>query len=215
MEARAGEITEVRMSKAGEPWALVAHIIAGVVVVAWDAPSAEKVPPAPPAEPEARRRFPTAADLFAKAREAFGLKDFRGTEQGMRTLNLEGVEDLILRSAGPAADYDYTFFGLAREDLVEELEVEVTGAAFLVELGPGGAFVQRRTVAADGRRMTVELVIETGAWQGAEETRPGGRRELTRAEAEQFLAEALEYVRAVRSYFGIAFGRDLAPHRIP
>jgi len=194
---------------------MVIHHIAGTLTGVWDAPPTERTLPAPPADAEGRRRFTLATELFAAAQETLGLKDFKGSQTGTVTLQLAGVEDLVLRSKGTDADYEYTFFALVQEGMIEELKVEVSGATFTIEAGPGRLLVHRQSTTADGQRTTSELIIEGNTWQGTQEIRrPGERptsRSLTRAEAEQVLSEGLGHLRAARSHFGITFGRDLAP----
>ncbi len=219
LEAAAGEIIEVRFSKPDERFSMIIHQIAGSLLGVWNAPPTEKTLPAPPVDAEVRRRFALTTELFAAAREALGLKDFRGGQTGTVTLQLGGVEDLVLRSGGADVEYEYTFFALAQDAMVEELKVAVSGATFTVEVGSGRLLVQRQSTTADGQRTIAHLSIEGGSWQGVQEIRRPGERptstDLTRAEAEQLLREGLSHLRAARNHFGVTFGRDLAAYRLP
>lgn len=214
-----GEINEVRTSKVGEPSSLIIRPGTAGPVAIWDLPLyLPMTPPAPPGQ-EVQRRFTLATSLFAKGAEALGLKGLKGGEAGAVTLQLGGVEDLLLRSHGAAALYDYTFFALAKENMVEELRAEATAATLTIEVGPGRVRVGHEATAPDGQRITSELIIEGTVWSGSRETRrPGERpmiRDLMRSEAEQLLAEGLRQLREARLHFSIPFGRDLTSYRLP
>ncbi|MDQ7849177.1 MAG: hypothetical protein QN152_12070 [Armatimonadota bacterium] len=219
VKAPAGEIDEVRFSRADEPYALIIRPIAGAPVGSWDAPAGGRLVPAPPPEGEVRRRFALAAGLFGQAREALGLKAFRGGPSGTVTLQLRGVEDLLLRSPGPEADYEYRFFGLGQEGMLEDLRAEVPGARYAIEYGPARLAIRRESAAADGTQAVAELAVEGGAWQGSVQIRRPGTGQTTepmaRAAAEQLLAEGLSHLRAARTRVQITFGRDLGAVRLP
>ncbi len=134
LNAPGGEIAEVRFFRTDEPHALVVRHAAGALVGSWDAPGGGPAPTPPPQE-EVRRRFALAADLFVKAREALGLKDFRGGRSGTVTLQLRGVEDLLPQSLGPEADYEYRFYGLGQKGRLEDLRVDAVGARYHIEWG--------------------------------------------------------------------------------
>lgn len=219
VNAPGGEIDEIRFSRADEPYALVIRPIAGVPVGSWDAPAGSRLAPAPPPEEEVRRRFALAADLFGKARESLGLKGFRGGRSGTVTLQLRGVEDLLLRSLGPEAGYEHRFSGLGQEGMLEDLEVDVAGARYAIEWGPARLVIRRESTTADGVQTVAELAIEGGTWQGSVQIRRPGTGQATepmaRAAAEQLLAEGLAHVRAARSRLRITFGRDVDSVRLP
>jgi hypothetical protein len=219
VNAPGGEIDEVRFSRADEPYALVIRPTAGTPVGSWDAPGAGGLAPAPPAEEEVRRRFALAADLFGRAREALGLKAFRGGRSGTVTLQLDGVDDLLLRSPGAEADYEYWFRGLGQEQMVEDLQVDAAGARYAIEWGPVRLAIRRESTAADGVRMVAELAIEGSTWQGSVEVRRPGRgpvsEPMARVAAEVLLAEGLAHLRTARSRLQITFGRDLGAIRLP
>ncbi len=218
VETEHGEIREVRTSKVGEPSALIIRPGTADLTAAWDLPVYISIPPAPTAA-EVRRRFALAAGLFVKAQEALGLKDFKGGETGTIAVNLAGVEDLSLRSRATGAVYDYTFFALGHENMVEELKVEAAAGTWTVEVGPESVTVQQEATTPDGQRVVLELMLTGTAWQGSRTAqRPGERPaagELARPEAERLLAEGLAHLRDARRHFSITFGRDLAAHRLP
>lgn len=217
IQAAAGEIREIRFTKASDPFALIVHVIAGTLTGTWDAPAGEPRAPLLPPNEEVRRRFALASEGFSVTREALGLKDFRGRD-GAVTLQLAGVEDLTVRARFPDADYDYKVFALAQETMVEELTVQAGPAAMVIEVAAGRLTIERQSTTPDGQRTFAVLMLEGGTWSGTIETRrpgaPPGRQDLTRGEADQIFNEALGHLRAARARFGIGFGRDLAAFRI-
>lgn len=218
INAPGGEIDEIRFFRADEPYALVIRPVAGVPFGSWDAPGG-RLAPTPPSQEEVHRRFALAADLFGKAREALGLKDFRGGRSGTVALQLRGVEDLLLRSLGPETDYEYRFYGLGQEGMLEDLRVDAAGARYDIEWGPDRLAIRRESTAADGVQVVAELSIGGGAWQGSVQVRRPGTgqatEQITRVAAEQLLGEGLTHVRAARSRLQITFGRDAGSIRLP